>query len=111
MSQPMFDITLESGWRAAPPEPRAWLQSYAVRRYGGSSPAMAAATDVLYDAAMACLHTQVKVFVRRADAPEYSAAALLVTAQAAWQTPRRWPFAGCASPLPAAMFCPQIAPR
>jgi alpha-N-acetylglucosaminidase len=51
MSQPMFDAMLESGWRASPPEPRAWLQSYAVRRYGGEAPSMRAATDTLYDAA------------------------------------------------------------
>jgi len=51
MSQPMFDITLEAGWRSAPVDPRAWLQRYAERRYGGASPTMAAATDVLFDAA------------------------------------------------------------
>jgi alpha-N-acetylglucosaminidase len=53
MSQPMFDITLEAGWRAQGPDPLAWLQSYAVRRYGGESPAMIDATNILYDAAYA----------------------------------------------------------
>jgi alpha-N-acetylglucosaminidase len=51
MSQPMFDVTLEAGWRSVGPEPHAWLQSYAVRRFGGTSPAMVAATEVLYNAA------------------------------------------------------------
>lgn len=51
MSQPLFDVTFEAGWRSSPPDPRAWLQSYAVRRFGGVSPTMARATDVLYDAA------------------------------------------------------------
>jgi alpha-N-acetylglucosaminidase len=51
MSQPMFDVTLEAGWRSAPPEPQGWLQQYAVRRYGGQSPLMAQATDLLYAAA------------------------------------------------------------
>jgi phospholipase/carboxylesterase len=37
-------MTFEAGWRATPPEPRAWLQAYAVRRYGGESAAMVAAT-------------------------------------------------------------------
>jgi hypothetical protein len=37
--------------------------------------------DAIYDVAMACLTTQVKIFVRRSDAPEFSAASLLVTAQ------------------------------
>ncbi len=53
MSQPMFDITFEAGWRSAGPDPRAWFQQYAVRRYGGVSPTMARAADVLYDAAYA----------------------------------------------------------
>ena len=48
MSQPMFDVTLEAGWRSAPPEPQGWLQQYAVRRYGGQSALMAQATDLLY---------------------------------------------------------------
>ena len=53
MSQPMFDVTFEAGWRASGPDPRAWLQSYAVRRYGGVSPIMAAATDIMFDSAYA----------------------------------------------------------
>jgi len=48
MSQPMFDVTLEAGWRSVGPDPLAWLQSYAVRRYGGESPAMVAAMDTLF---------------------------------------------------------------
>ena len=51
MSQPCFDITFEAGWRSTGPEPHAWLQSYAVRRYGGTAPSMVAATEVLYEAA------------------------------------------------------------
>ena len=51
MSQPMFDITFEAGWRASKPDPRAWLQQYAVRRYGRYSFTMAAATDLMYHSA------------------------------------------------------------
>ena len=51
MSQPMFDVTFEAGWRASPPNPLAWLQQYAVRRYGGVSASMVAATELLYSAA------------------------------------------------------------
>ena len=53
MSQPMFDITLEAGWRQVGPDPLAWLQSYAVRRYGGESQAMIDATNIMYDSAYA----------------------------------------------------------
>lgn len=51
MSQPMFDVTLEAGWRDTAPEPHAWLQSYAVRRYGKYSPTISQAYDSLYDSA------------------------------------------------------------
>ncbi len=51
MSQPMFDVTLEAGWRSAPPEPQGWLQQYAVRRYGGQSALMEQATALLYASA------------------------------------------------------------
>ena len=51
MSQPMFDVTFEAGWRSAPPEPLGWLQQYAVRRYGGQSALMEQATALLYASA------------------------------------------------------------
>jgi hypothetical protein len=47
----MFDVTLEAGWRATGPDPLGWLQSYAVRRYGGEAPDMVAAMDVMYTSA------------------------------------------------------------
>ena len=52
MSQPAFDITYEAGWRSAPVDAASWLQAWAVRRYGGASPSMAAAYALIYDAAL-----------------------------------------------------------
>ena len=46
-----FDIAMEAGWRTSPPDPSAWLQAWAVRRYGAVSPSLAAAHAILEAAA------------------------------------------------------------
>jgi alpha-N-acetylglucosaminidase len=46
-----FDIALEAGWRSGPVDPEAWLQQWAVRRYGKESASLSAAHTVLRTAA------------------------------------------------------------
>ena len=47
-----FDVVMEAGWRTAPVDPEAWLQAWAVRRYGApNSPSIARAHSILRTAA------------------------------------------------------------
>jgi alpha-N-acetylglucosaminidase len=43
----MFDAILEMGWRTLAPDPKEWLQQYAVRRYGRYSPNVSQAYGIL----------------------------------------------------------------